>query len=133
MIQHNLDQAFLDQVADFILKNAEGINITQGYQDPLTGGHRYTPGNQSNTTSGYVDPFTGAGAYRPTGTPSTYTTSGDPFTSTTQSNPKLLPIVSKLFITIVYACTDDLDLDWLFDIKTSSSRCRSQEDCCIEQ
>ena len=39
MIKHNLDQAFLDQVADFILKNAEGVSVgSSGYQDPFTGG-----------------------------------------------------------------------------------------------
>lgn len=87
LARHQLDQSFMDQVADFIIKNAEGVNLGSGYQDPFTGGNRYTPGATASGTNPasntYSDPFTGSGSYRPgnaaatTPAPSTYT---DPFT-----------------------------------------------------
>ncbi|XP_017021946.1 phospholipase A-2-activating protein [Drosophila kikkawai] len=69
--RHELPQAYLDQVANFIVKNSEGAapvvqsQAPSGYQDPFTGGSRYVPGS-SNTnmqSGGNVDPFTGSSSY----------------------------------------------------------------------
>lgn len=67
--RNNLPQAYLDQVANFIVKNSESAPVLNqaptGYQDPFTGGNRYVPGT-SNTnvrSGGNVDPFTGASSY----------------------------------------------------------------------
>lgn len=41
--RHELPQGFLDQIADFIVKNAQGVELGQGggqYQDPFTGKFR---------------------------------------------------------------------------------------------
>jgi phospholipase A-2-activating protein len=103
----------LDQVADFIIKNADGVNLGSSYQDPFTGGNRYTPqqSSQPASSASYMDPFTGGGSYRPgasTTGASAPTTYSDPFTgggsyrpagsapvtSPQQQQPKLLPIVS---------------------------------------
>lgn len=69
--KHNLPQAYLDQVANFIVKNAKSDVPSElqpsvsGYQDPFTGGSRYVPGSAASNTSagGNVDPFTGASSY----------------------------------------------------------------------
>ncbi|XP_067623064.1 phospholipase A-2-activating protein [Eurosta solidaginis] len=69
--RNNLPQAYLDQVANFIIKNSScGGNVapqptTSGYQDPFTGGSRYVPGgsNHNINSAGNVDPFTGASSY----------------------------------------------------------------------
>ncbi|KAG0257129.1 hypothetical protein BG011_004150 [Mortierella polycephala] len=62
LTKHDLPQAYLDQVADFITKNARAVSqgdaSTMG--DPLTGGSRYTPG-QSATSSASM------GSYNPWG------------------------------------------------------------------
>ncbi|XP_037958442.1 phospholipase A-2-activating protein-like [Teleopsis dalmanni] len=69
--RHNLPQAYLDQVANFIITNS-GSNATQsgssGFQDPFTGGSRYVPGssNANLQSGGNVDPFTGASSYSTT-------------------------------------------------------------------
>ncbi|KAG2221615.1 hypothetical protein INT45_005189, partial [Circinella minor] len=70
--RHELSQGFLDQIADFITKNAQGVELGQGagaYQDPFTGGSRYTPGQassgfQSSSSNQFRDPFTGASSYQ---------------------------------------------------------------------
>lgn len=67
--KNDLPQTYLDQVADFIIKNAESkpIETTSavGYQDPFTGGSRYVPGSDAayNSGAGNVDPFTGGSSY----------------------------------------------------------------------
>ncbi|KAH8293200.1 hypothetical protein KR044_011962 [Drosophila immigrans] len=68
--RNNLPQAYLDQVANFIVKNSTGAQpaarpANSGYQDPFTGGARYVPGSsQSNVQGGgNMDPFTGASSY----------------------------------------------------------------------
>jgi len=84
--KNEISQMFLDQVANFIIKNTKGVTIgepTNVSSDPFTGGGRYIPGGSaaSNQTSNGADPFTGAGRYVPGGAPSTTTTSTtDPFT-----------------------------------------------------
>ncbi|KAK9719756.1 WD repeat protein Lub1 [Basidiobolus ranarum] len=71
LFKHELPQSFLDQVANFIIQNAEGINISNEapLSDPFTGGSRYVPGSQQNrnTTQQFKnpDPFTGSSAYVP--------------------------------------------------------------------
>ncbi|KAJ2853397.1 WD repeat protein Lub1 [Coemansia erecta] len=60
----------LDTVANFIVKNADGVQLGGGeqssYADPFTGGNRYVPGQQGGqTASGYADPFTGGNRYVP--------------------------------------------------------------------
>ncbi|KMY87437.1 phospholipase A-2-activating protein [Drosophila simulans] len=68
--RHNLPQAYLDQVANFIIKNANGgpelmEQAPTGYQDPFTGGSRYVPGSSHTNmvSGGNLDPFTGASSY----------------------------------------------------------------------
>ncbi|XP_030555223.1 phospholipase A-2-activating protein [Drosophila novamexicana] len=68
--RNNLPQAYLDQVANFIVKNSENApavvtQTTTGYQDPFTGGSRYVPGSSNSSVrgSGNMDPFTGASSY----------------------------------------------------------------------
>ncbi|KAI9273091.1 WD40-repeat-containing domain protein [Phascolomyces articulosus] len=70
--RHELSQGFLDQIADFITKNAQGVELGQGagtYQDPYTGGSRYTPGQDTSSygntpANQFMDPFTGSSSYR---------------------------------------------------------------------
>lgn len=102
LLKHDLHESFREQVADFIIKNTNGVNLGSGqYEDPFTGGNRYTPNsNQSSGSAAYSDPFTGQGSYRPkqSTTPSS-TGYSDPFTgagsykqgSTTSG---LFPVVS---------------------------------------
>lgn len=66
--KNELPQAYLDQVAYFIVKNSAAKPIetaTTGYQDPFTGGSRYVPGSDVgfSMNSGNVDPFTGGSSY----------------------------------------------------------------------
>lgn len=65
--KNNLSQMFLDQVANFIIKNS-GVGAlsmaapTPGYEDPFTGGSRYVPGSNTQSSmdsGGNADPFTG--------------------------------------------------------------------------
>lgn len=68
--KNELSQMFLDQVANFIIKNTEGITIgapTNTVSDPFTGGGRYIPGGTSSTDvrTPNSDPFTGQGRYVP--------------------------------------------------------------------
>ncbi|KAJ6649170.1 Phospholipase A-2-activating protein [Pseudolycoriella hygida] len=70
--KHELPQVYLEQVANFIIKNSERTApsmtapVSSGYQDPFTGGARYIPGGGSSNSNnaGMVDPFTGASSYR---------------------------------------------------------------------
>lgn len=62
--EHELSQGFLDQIANFIIQNAKGVELGMNnteYVDPYTGASRYTPGNRnaSSTSTSYSDPFTG--------------------------------------------------------------------------
>jgi len=89
--RNELSQTFLDQIAQFIIKNTEGMVIDQrasDYADPFTGGGRYVPGEGSSTgktgSQSNYDPFTGAGRYVPdnraTSGKTNTTTNQDPFT-----------------------------------------------------
>lgn len=72
--KHDLDQGFLDQVANHIVQNTPG-NVVQpggGNVDPFTAGGAYQPGGGSSggfggSSGGNADPFTSGGAYRPGG------------------------------------------------------------------
>lgn len=69
--KHELPQAYLDQVANFIVTNSDNTpvnmetSLSGSYHDPFTGEGRYVPGSGSNfnSGSGNVDPFTGASSY----------------------------------------------------------------------
>ncbi|XP_053677354.1 phospholipase A-2-activating protein [Anopheles nili] len=69
--KHNLPQAYLDQVANFIVKNSDNAPVASAtgnsYYDPFTGGSRYVPGasggGQFQATSANTDPFTGGSSY----------------------------------------------------------------------
>lgn len=72
--RHELNQMFLDQIAQFIITNTKGMVIDQkaaDYADPFTGGGRYVPNASSSTDGSGVqsndDPFTGSGRYVPDG------------------------------------------------------------------
>uniref|UniRef100_A0A1B0GMT0 Uncharacterized protein n=1 Tax=Phlebotomus papatasi TaxID=29031 RepID=A0A1B0GMT0_PHLPP len=67
--KHNLPQVYLDQVANFVIKNSGNAPVApsdSGYRDPFTGASRYVPGSGSSALGGdnLVDPFTGASSYR---------------------------------------------------------------------
>ncbi|XP_022087891.1 phospholipase A-2-activating protein-like [Acanthaster planci] len=85
---HDLSQQFLEEIANFIIKNTKGVTLgvaaPPSAGDPFTGGSRYIPGSQpppgipragGDPTSPRTgsDPFTGAGRYIPT-----YGTSSQP-------------------------------------------------------
>ena len=68
--KHELNQTFLDQIAQFLITNTQsetiGSNTSVPYVDPFTGEGRYVPqmgqaasSNQNRPSSSYVDPFTG--------------------------------------------------------------------------
>ncbi|KAH8293229.1 hypothetical protein KR018_000535 [Drosophila ironensis] len=67
--RNNLPQAYLEQVANFIVTNSESAPVVDqapaGYQDPFTGGSRYVPGSSTTNvqSGGNVDPFTGGSSY----------------------------------------------------------------------
>uniref|UniRef100_A0A182WFH9 Phospholipase A-2-activating protein n=1 Tax=Anopheles minimus TaxID=112268 RepID=A0A182WFH9_9DIPT len=68
--KHNLPQAYLDQVANFIVKNSDSAPVASAtansYYDPFTGGSRYVPGSsggQFQPSAANTDPFTGASSY----------------------------------------------------------------------
>ncbi|XP_057317757.1 phospholipase A-2-activating protein-like isoform X2 [Hydractinia symbiolongicarpus] len=68
--KNNISQMFLDQVANFIIKNTEGVTLGAAppqYSDPFTGAGMYVPQSSSTTqnTSSGIDPFTGSGRYVP--------------------------------------------------------------------
>eukprot|EP01103_Thecamoeba_quadrilineata_P015432 TRINITY_DN487_c0_g1_i1.p1 TRINITY_DN487_c0_g1~~TRINITY_DN487_c0_g1_i1.p1 ORF type:complete len:748 (+),score=126.71 TRINITY_DN487_c0_g1_i1:29-2245(+) len=68
--REQLQQDYLDQIADFIVKNTQGFTIgaqsAPAAVDPYTGGSRYIP-NQPTTTQQPTggDPFTGQSRYIP--------------------------------------------------------------------
>ncbi|XP_076377843.1 phospholipase A2 activator protein [Megalopta genalis] len=50
---NDLSQLFLDQVANFIIKNSQsapGLNTSTQYADPFTGGNRYIPSSATSST-----------------------------------------------------------------------------------
>jgi len=73
--KHNLPQEYLDQVAQFIIKNSTRTNVNNSVGsacDPFTGSGAYVSGSGGHTGGGGgLDPFTGSGAYTTTGSSST--------------------------------------------------------------
>ncbi|CAH0395801.1 unnamed protein product [Bemisia tabaci] len=75
--QNNLNQQFLEQVANFIINNAKGsepapppTSSNYEYVDPFTGGARYIPGGSATgnpVNMPQTDPFTGGSRYVPGG------------------------------------------------------------------
>lgn len=68
--KNDISQMFLDQVANFIMKNTEGVTIgpsSNNCSDPFTGQGRYIPGSSTSTggETSSSDPFTGQGRYQP--------------------------------------------------------------------
>ncbi|KAJ2787351.1 WD repeat protein Lub1 [Coemansia interrupta] len=73
--RNEISMDHLDTVANFIIKNADGVQLGTGndggrstHSDPFTGGNRYMPtqsAGQGGGSSGYADPFTGGGRYVP--------------------------------------------------------------------
>lgn len=68
--KHSLPQAYLDQVANFIIKNSDNAPVQSGgssnsFFDPFTGGSRYVPGSgtRMEPTAANTDPFTGGSSY----------------------------------------------------------------------
>lgn len=76
--KNDLPQAYLEQVANFIIKNADKVTmqaVQEDFADPFTGGGRYVPSGNSQPTNNVnvnfrersgmvnVDPFTGGSSY----------------------------------------------------------------------
>lgn len=78
--KNNLPQVYLEQVANFVIKNSNYTPVsdtqTPGYVDPFTGGSRYVPGTDSRLSElearnrdaaanggANLDPFTGSSSY----------------------------------------------------------------------
>ncbi|KAJ3258094.1 prephenate dehydrogenase (NADP(+)) [Boothiomyces macroporosus] len=70
---NELSQDFLEEIANFIMTNAQGVTLgeapTTGYADPFTGGNRYVPGGEAAGPRGPSirrgDPFTGTNRHVP--------------------------------------------------------------------
>jgi len=67
--REELPQGYLDEVANFIIRNTRGFTLGVGdtaFADPFTGGNRYIPGaGQQPQGAGGADPFTGGSRYVP--------------------------------------------------------------------
>ncbi|XP_058449670.1 phospholipase A-2-activating protein [Malaya genurostris] len=68
--KHSLPQAYLEQVANFIITNSKNAPIkstaeSKTYYDPFTGGSRYVPGTETSyqPTAANTDPLTGGSSY----------------------------------------------------------------------
>lgn len=68
--KHSLPQAYLEQVANFIITNSDNTAVkatpaSSAQYDPFTGGARYVPGtaNSYQPTAANTDPFTGGSSY----------------------------------------------------------------------
>ncbi|KAI9314586.1 WD40-repeat-containing domain protein [Dichotomocladium elegans] len=107
--RNELPQGFLDQIANFIVQNAKGVNLGSSnnneYRDPFTGANSYRPSQQTyssmNAPSQGMDPFTGASSYRSNNTvsPTTHTPKQNILPLTTYLSLKLAnidAIMSKL-------------------------------------
>ncbi|XP_067931333.1 phospholipase A-2-activating protein-like [Watersipora subatra] len=110
--KHGLEQAFLEQVHDFIVENSKSVSMNQmpagsSYRDPYTGESSYLPRAASVDTSGggYSDPFTGEHRYLPssstnsTGSHSNSASQGgaDPFTGDCSYRPANQPATNPYF------------------------------------
>ncbi|XP_033096894.1 phospholipase A-2-activating protein-like [Anneissia japonica] len=70
--KHELSQAYLEQIANFIISNTAGVTLgtaAPAYTDPYTGGGRYVPQGSSSGAQPptvHSDPFTGGARHVPT-------------------------------------------------------------------
>ncbi|KAG9300272.1 hypothetical protein G9A89_011345 [Geosiphon pyriformis] len=81
---NELPQSYLDQIAEFINKNAKGINLDSGssqYADPYTGASRYNPGNNINNSAVQSDLVRAVDPWTRPGTSTSSTISSKPTTS----------------------------------------------------
>ncbi|KAG8039653.1 hypothetical protein G9C98_000382 [Cotesia typhae] len=94
--KHGLSQMYLDQIANFIVKNSDStpsFNPNSSFADPFTGGNRYIPGSGlPNASAAQADPFTGGNRYIPgSNQPNTKvqasTSNPDPFTGSNSYVP----------------------------------------------
>ncbi|KAI9303753.1 WD40-repeat-containing domain protein [Cunninghamella echinulata] len=100
LFDNDLSPEFVEQIVDFISKNTQGVSIGQTtgqYQDPFTGGSRYTPGQSTTTqhTTPYHDPFTGASGYHGSSTQNA-APALQPTATAPAIRPKVLPVGSYL-------------------------------------
>ncbi|KAI9506277.1 WD40-repeat-containing domain protein, partial [Coemansia spiralis] len=91
--KNELNMEHLDTVANFIVKNADGVVLGSGeqsYEDPFTGGSRYVPnqpsGGTGSSSSGHGDPFTGGNRYMPSGSASSSYTPPNDYVISKQGN-----------------------------------------------
>ncbi|SAM07074.1 hypothetical protein [Absidia glauca] len=100
LLANELSPMYVDQIVDFITKNTSGVSLDQPsnqYQDPFTGGSRYTPGQSTtqSTQSSFIDPYTGASGYHGSHTP-THTTAPAPSQSPASQKSKITPVQTYL-------------------------------------
>ncbi|KAL1514055.1 hypothetical protein ABEB36_003380 [Hypothenemus hampei] len=103
LIKNMLPPDYLEQIVDYILKNSQEkfTPPSQQYEDPFTGGNRYTPSydNNARSTEMNVDPFTGGNSYttsssKPSTSTKPPTSGGDPFTSGSSYSTAYFPVTS---------------------------------------
>ncbi|KAJ1823007.1 WD repeat protein Lub1 [Coemansia sp. RSA 2599] len=99
--KNQLSLEHLDTVADFITKNADGVQLggseQTSYADPFTGGSRYVPGQpggNGQAGSGPADPFTGGSRYVP-GTSGAQAGSGSAAASSSGFNPPSSFVINR--------------------------------------
>ncbi|KAF2076629.1 hypothetical protein CYY_002058 [Polysphondylium violaceum] len=107
---NELNPEFVDQVAEFIIKNTDQSSAnfssdTNASLDPLTGGTRYVPGSSQTSSNsnngGYVDPFTGGNRYVPGTAPPQITSTPTPAPApapTQKSPPNISMLDSNAYI-----------------------------------
>ncbi|CAG5103397.1 Similar to Plaa: Phospholipase A-2-activating protein (Rattus norvegicus) [Cotesia congregata] len=95
--KHGLSQMYLDQIANFIVKNSDStpsFNPNSSFADPFTGGNRYIPGSGlPNAPAAQADPFTGGNRYipgsnQPNAKVQASTSNPDPFTGSNSYVPE---------------------------------------------
>lgn len=96
---NELPQSYLDQIANFIERNAQAVSLGTGsqYADPFTGSSRYTPSGTSNNSS-----YNSSVPSVPTNVQNTLTTGTDPWTRPETSNSpsgKVKAIPQKSYLT----------------------------------
>ncbi|XP_056634387.1 phospholipase A-2-activating protein [Diorhabda sublineata] len=99
LAKHMLPAEYLEQVVDFILKNSNEQyvpSVSTEYQDPFTGGSRYTPNygaNNQGQTGVNLDPFTGGSSYSTSGS-RLQQTAGRSTASNSESKSNFFPVKS---------------------------------------
>jgi phospholipase A-2-activating protein len=103
--KNNLSQAYLEQVANFIVNNTKGMQVGPAtpseYTDPFTGGNRYVPGTRNADLpqvggGGGVDPFTFSGAYTTSTVRPDLSTSSSTSNTTINANDPQFPVTNFL-------------------------------------